>query len=436
MSAPEPDKRIRALGKLPRIAPHCSRLRVHLEDQDREAEMRMLPEGAGEEHRRVFDQELEELLGLDHPSFLPVLETGVSRERPYYLVPLREYVPLARRRKEERFSVEERCLVARALSAALAEAHQRRMILGPPSPVVLAWERLKPQLTFAHHRVPAEVKALPLAEGSPGGLERPVPANDVFHWAYFSYWLITRGQFPYKGSGPPRPLRAVVPELAPDLAQVIDAALARDPALRPAHGVEVLAVLLRRPANRAATPEPAGEDDATEVIQLDLKALRGEGAIPELGFSGVRPPVSPTHQEAEAGGDLPMPAPRLVAAALLLALLVGGLLALAGGGSGEPVPGGDGRVHDASRPPPPGKDPFLRLLLGKREVSPADFPRLHRMATKLADLGRLPGEGLDLEALRALGPRAETDLPGAARGLELWLEDLRAVSGNTTGEES
>lgn len=426
------EKRFRVLEQLPRVSAHSLRYRAEQLDTRREVELRLLPEDAEAEHQRQFRKEVEELLRLDHPAFLPVLDTGESRESPFYVVPLREYVPLARRRNDENFSVEERCLVVRALAAALAAAHRQSILLRPPSPVTLAWDPGTPRLCFVHHRYTEPVKALPLGEDFPASIDRRSPSSDVFHWGLFSYWLITKGHFPYQGGGPQRPIRKVVPELASELAQVIDASVSRDEALRPAHGVEVHLVLLRRRENRVpATGGSEGTlEDAQQEIQRSVQALHREGLIPELRWdlneSGIhaRPARKRTSPPVAAS---PSRLHLLLLGAVIAAALVGGLwMVVPRRSRAVPSPS-----PTAASPPAPGPtidprtDPFLRSLLRETKVDEGNVLRILRLAGRLKEMGRLPPElatALDVEAVRAILRR---DPAGACDVLEEWLDEAR-----------
>lgn len=435
------EKRFRLRGELPRVSPHALRFRAEHADLDRQVEFRILPEDASDEDRQVFEREVSELARLDHPSFLPVLDAGASRGRPFYVVPLREEaLPLARRRNDERFSIEERCLVARALAAAYAEAHQRRIVLGAPSPVLLTWDRLQPRLAYVHHRATAAVKALPLPEGAPEGLVRWTPAGDVFHWGYFAYWCITRGKLPYASArGAQKPIRSVVPELAPDLAQVIDASVSRDEALRPEHGLQVWAVLLRRPANRAGdggggsgAGGGSGDDTAESVRQVrqSIDDLRTQGDLPEIAFhSGVhsrRPAAVPTSAPEARSLDL-----RLLGGALVAAMGLGLLVALGGPGPSPEPPQPAAAPSSGPRYASPAKDPFVKLLLAYRQVAPKDFGRLFAIAERLRAAGRLPEEGGGGDRLAGIKEVHTRDPVQGAEALERWIEDLREVVGKS-----
>ena len=94
---------IRTLNRLPPHAKHCLRYRASQLTVMREVEMRLSPPDPDEKTLRIFQDEGRELSLLDAPWFLPVLEAGTFRDRPFYLVPLRRYPSLAEAIEDPRF---------------------------------------------------------------------------------------------------------------------------------------------------------------------------------------------------------------------------------------------------------------------------------------------------------------------------------------------
>ncbi len=445
-SDPGPDKtavekRLRLEEELARFSPHAQRLRAVQLAYDREVECRFVPEGGPESHRELFLAELEDLLDLDHEAFPTVLEGGSSRGRPYYLVPLRDHVPLARTAKSPDFEVAERCRVVRALASAMAAAHRTGIALGAPSPITLAWDRARGRLCYVHHRFPEQVARLPLPERATSELKpdaAPSPHADVFHWANLAYWLLSKGKFPYSGKAPQVRIHKVVPELSPDLAQVVDAALALEPGARPANLLEVEAVLVSRPTDLLSGPEEAVDRSGVHsaaLIQQSVTELKVAGRVE------APPPRRRARRPVLPEEDLALPvdpfrlARRLAPVALGTCVLAGALLVF-GGGSGPEEISADRPVDLPGSPASPSrnladmvKDPYVQLLIRRTRVDARDFSRIHGLMSRLAHQGRLPTGLGAADRLKALQDQSATDLPAAVKGLEALLADLRAELG-------
>ncbi len=431
-------KQIKLLRALPGLVPYAARFLAQQLMLDREVEMRLLPETADEAGRERFLTELKELLVLDHPAFLPVMENGITRGRPFFVVPSRDDPTLATLGADPGFDLEARVRAVRSLAQAMAAAHAAGLFLGPVAPQLVAWNRSRSQVQFVHHRSDGAFDPAML-ESTPADVRPPAPPSaraDVFHWANLAYWLLTSGRRPWAGRSQPLPIRVPVPNLGRDLAHGIEACLAEDPELRPEHMGEVEALLEAAAENVVPDEEIPLEASGTipvERMGANLRRLREAGKVAAAPVTRAIPvPVLEERDIVE--GPIPRAAsvPRPVAG---LALGVVGLLVLAGLAR---VPGaisaalrraGNTRPAATGSPkaPPPlgGTDLYLRFLAGREQVTPTSFRGTWRVVRGLETQKALPERLRDGKRLLAMLEQFGTAPEVACRALEEYLAELR-----------
>lgn len=431
--------------RLPTFSPHCLRFQARRRDSSEQVEMRMLPEEASEEDRRTFLEELEDLVNLDHPAFYPVLDYGTTRGRPFYVAEFRQPEALWRQLRSTEFPLDVRALMARSLANAFAVAHDLELCLGPPSPVCVAWNPMLRQLGYVHHRTTPKVAPLPYSDGAPQK-EVPrgswTPASDVFHWAYFTYWLLTSGKLPFVGKGPGVPIRTHVPNLEREFAHVVDGCLMRQPALRPQNMSEVTSVLDTIERNSIPEGEELTEHSGTvpqEKIKRSIEKLKKDGRL-RVPTRTKRIQLKIDDSELEVAG-LPLSgrARQAIIGACVACVLLGIVgVGFFGWGSGDPEPPprptatrtpGPGPTRKAPRPTraprlAPGE---LGKVAAIQEVSPKAFSGIWRRLKGLQEKGLLPEELQAREKLERLTGSFWKDREKGCRELEGFLEELRVA---------
>ena len=467
--------RYRLVEKLPARVPYLRSARAFQSHLEREVELRVLRGGTSEADTALFFDEVRELAALDHRGFLPILGDLALEGRPCYVVPMRTHPSLAElvQAGDDEFSTEARGRAVRSLAAALSAMHLKQLILGPVRPELIAWNREDGGAYFVHHK--------PLPDDWKRGLlrhtpleERPEdygPADDVFYWGLLSFWLLSRGQHAY-GAGPEdlRPIRRLAPEVAPNLAMVVEAALCWERGGRPQAGPELVSVLEMDPGN-VADPDPGGESllDMGRVsaeVRRKVELLRSSGKIPmpsqpapdegagdrdeELrnddSLVGVAFDLGRLRDEARrhglgtggssddrAGGSR---AWRLGVTVLVVAGV--GLGAFLGrGGEAPPAPaaspsasaegpGGTSR-REPTRPPRVGHAPveLKELLAYRQDILPEDFEAIWRKLQALVVAEKLPQGLNDGRRLMRLYVRYRRQPAEACRELQEWIQAIR-----------
>jgi serine/threonine-protein kinase len=284
--------------------------------------------------RSRFDREARAAAALSHPNICAVYDYGEAEGKPFMVL---EYLPngsLEERLKAGPLADDETMRIATELAAGLAHAHARGLVhrdLKPANVLFDVEERAK----IADFGIARMADNLGLTEagtvlgtasyispeqaaGQPAG-----PASDVYSFGVILFRMLT-GRLPFVSTNAmelvrmhrddePPAVADVRPDVPPRLESITSAALAKDPADRPADGAALLRELRGDPGDATivaapgAFPPPA-ETDATQVL---------------------RP-------AAAAGARRRLPVVPLVIA--LVVLLGGGValaLALSGGGRGD-----------------------------------------------------------------------------------------------------
>ncbi|HET7567312.1 MAG TPA: serine/threonine-protein kinase, partial [Gaiellaceae bacterium] len=230
-----------------------------------------------------FQREARAVAALAHENVTQVFDCGEEGDRPYMVL---EHLPGGT--LEERLTPGEPLppadaeAVTTGIAAGLAHAHARGVVHRDLKPAnVLFDEEGRPKLAdfgiarraAAEHTLTeagtvigtASYLSPEQAAGEPAG-----PASDVYSLGVIAFLLLT-GRLPFVSddamelaamhrSTPPPPLGPLAEGVSPSLVAFTEAALAKDPAARPADGAAALAVLAR-----GATP-PTPATMATQVL--------------------------------------------------------------------------------------------------------------------------------------------------------------------------
>src|SRR3954454_1188293 len=253
-----------------------------------------------------FEREARAVAALAHPNVMQLYDYGEDHERPYMVL---EYVPggtLEERLAEangEPLPDEESRLIAAGVAAGLAHAHARGVVHRDLKPAnVLFDEEGRPKLAdFGIARMAAGEGTLTeagtvlgtaayispeQAMGSPA-----TPASDVYSFGVMLYRMLT-GRLPFESNNPmdlvalhrdkePPPITDFREDAPALLESAATAALAKDPADRPADGAALLAAL-GVPAGYSTTMTGTAfaDPDATSVLPVAAVAAAAEAASP------------------------------------------------------------------------------------------------------------------------------------------------------------
>jgi len=291
--------------------------RAHDDTLDRTVALKLLAPAADLER---FRREARAVASLQHEHVMRVFDYGEDEAGPFIAL---EWLPggtLEERLRSGTLPGAVARGIATGIAAGLAHLHERGFVHRDLKPAnVLFDEEGRPKLAdFGLARSTAGPGTLTEAgtvlgtaayispEQASG--EPATPASDVYSFGVLLFRMLT-GALPFVAadalalvdmhrSRPAPKVRSVNPTAAPELATLADAALAKDPAVRPADGAALLAALGAAPVGVA----PTVDTEATRVIPAP-------------------PPAAPEHRSRR--GAL------AIALALLLLACLGGLLAWA-----------------------------------------------------------------------------------------------------------
>lgn len=409
-------------------------------------EVRMAEEPGREGVAEELVREMVELAALDHPSFPPVLERGLSQGRYYYAVPLRTHHPLVDQVRDAGFPLRDRGRVVLALVSALSALHLKGILPPPLDSRELGWDPEIGVLRFRHHRLRAGGFD-PFGTLLPQDWKDPTPANQVRQWAALSYWVLTRGKAPFEG-GEEVPLRGRVRRVHLDLAHLVDICLFGAEDERPGNGPELAALVQLLPGPIAVPGGGPGGGDPPEDarskldVSRSLADLRQQGKIPRVveAFEGqlgsLRDRLGEVDLPSLPGLEglgwerLSRPSPAwLVVGGLGLLLLL--WLAFREPG-GEPPPVRVGRTDLGAlgvSAEDLRSDPYLERLAKMRSVTRSEFSEVFGLLRTLGIQGRLPASLRDPARLVEIHKQFQSDPDAACGALEGMLDELRELRG-------
>ncbi len=359
-----------------------------------------------------FQREAQLLASINDPGIVQIYDVGSADEGQYYVAELIRGESLARRLARGPLTSDEAAALAAQLCHALARAHADRIV----------HRDVKPQnvlISEAGQVKVGDFGVARLAQGSSGGVAASVagtprymapeqarggpvtPATDVYGVGVVLYEMLA-GRPPFTGetaielalahvSDPPPPLPTAI---APELAAIVERALAKAPADRFGDGAEMAAALERAaPATRGTAPSPstAANGSSRAGTPATPAAATGSPRIEE-----GRPPVGEEATPAATRiGDPrgprrnvnPSERRQRIALFALAALIIAGLLAAG-------VALAPGHVH-------------VPLLTGRGE-RPADAALSH--AGLHAAVARRYSDSIPAGTVIAQAPRAGTSV--------------------------
>ena len=272
---------------------------AHDDELERRVAVKMLAPSAD---RARFEREARAAAALSHPNICSLYDYGESDGRPYMVL---EYLPngsLEERLKDGALPDAETLRLATEMAAGLAHAHERGLVHRDlkPSNVLFDGEDRAKIADFGIARMggsgtlteagtvlgTASYISPEQASGQPAG-----PASDVYSFGVILFRMLT-GRLPFVSTNAMELVRMHRDDPPPSVADFRDdaparleslaaAALAKDPADRPADG----SALLRELRGRGAK---GGKDDATMML--------ASGALPSASdatqvLRPVRPPL-------------------------------------------------------------------------------------------------------------------------------------------------
>jgi serine/threonine-protein kinase len=283
--------------------------------------------------RARFEREARSAAALSHPNICSVYDYGEADGKPFMVL---EYLPngsLEERLKAGPLTDDETVRIATELAAGLAHAHARGLVHRDlkPANVLFDVEGRAKIADFGIARMADNVGMTEAgtvlgtasyispeqAAGQPAG-----PASDVYSFGVILFRMLT-GRLPFVSTNamelvrmhrdePPPAVADVRPDVPPRLESITTAALAKDPAARPADGAALLSELR------------GDADDATIIA--------APGAFPPPATAEATQVLRPA-AAARTRRRLPV-VPLIIALVVLLGGGVALALALTGGGDG------------------------------------------------------------------------------------------------------
>ena len=247
-----------------------------------------------------FEREARAAAALSHPNICSLYDYGESEGRPYMVLEYLEGGSLEDRLRGGPLADGNAVRIATEIASGLAHAHERGLVHRDlkPANVLFDSEGRAKIADFGIARLhgagtlteagtvlgTASYISPEQAAGDPAG-----PTSDVYSFGVILFRMLT-GALPFVSSNamelvrmhrddPPPGVADVRPDAPARLARVADAALAKDPARRPADGAALLAALRDGGADATILVPPASTQ-ATQVIQRDLQAARARRALP------------------------------------------------------------------------------------------------------------------------------------------------------------
>ena len=331
MSTPEKIGKYQIVGKLGQGA-MGEVFRAHDPVLNRDIALKRISAGldADETVRRRFLREAQVVASLSHKNIVIVYELGFEGDQAFMAMELLEGKDLKHAIATRKMSLDEKVSVMEQTAEGLAYAHAREIIhrdLKPANIHILPGDKVK-VMDFGLTRMPgSDMTSTGTVMGTPHYMspeqvrgQKADARSDVFALGCIFYELLS-GKKPFDAESmhgvlfkvmqeEPAPLAELIPGLPPVLMQVVERALAKDPAERFQNSAELLAAL------RQARGALAGGRELER------------GADPQRTAMG-RPGVRPTTDRGSRSVTRPAPPPvRRGGGATLVIGIVVGLLVL------------------------------------------------------------------------------------------------------------
>ncbi|MBX3217017.1 MAG: protein kinase [Labilithrix sp.] len=332
------------------------------EDLDREVAVKVLSSVVDvEPHRRRFLREARLAARLNHPNIASIHEVGDSDGRRYIVMELLEGRTLRALMNERRLTTDESLSIARDVARALARAHAgdvthrdvkpENIFITTPAPGVMLAKVLDFGLAhdeLTRRRTDDEDTATDLtgpgeACGTAGYLA-PEQARgaavdvraDVFSCGAVLYEMLT-GERAFDGRNQlarmlavvkqePEALRSRLPDVCPEVEELVERCLAKDPAARYADGSELLAALEQalRTSLMSSSPELPVSESAPRPPASGPSAAAAAPGGPARSVSAETPAPSTRGEHApslDARAPLQRRWPMFAAAGVAVAAL-------------------------------------------------------------------------------------------------------------------
>jgi eukaryotic-like serine/threonine-protein kinase len=306
-----------------------------------------------------FAREARTLARVNHDGIVQIYDVGQSDDSPYYVAELMEGGSLADRLAQGPLAPDEAADIALQLSRALAHAHREHVVhrdVKPANILLGAQGRVKiGDFGVARLADGSSHGAAATAVGTPRYMspeqargEGVTAASDVYGVGVVLYEMLS-GRPPFTGNSavevavrhlndPPPPMPDSVP---PQLAAVVDRALAKEPGDRYPDGAAMADALAAIPsavlrASPVAPAPPPSKDAATNVLPTAMTNVAATNVV-DRGAAATRvaPPPAPPPRKQRAGA---VRRRRIIAVLALVVLLIGLVALLTGGSAKTQVP--------------------------------------------------------------------------------------------------
>ena len=289
--------------------------RAHDPVLDRDVAVKRISAGldADDMVRKRFEREARSAANLNHPNIITVYELGIEGEQLFMAMELLNGIDLKLAVSQRKMSLEDKLDVTEQICEGLAFAHAHDVVhrdLKPANIHLLPGGKVK-IMDFGLARMSgSDMTSTGTVMGTPHYMSpeqvrgaRADSRSDVFSLGCVFYELLT-GRKPFDAESmhavlfkvlqeEPPPVLELAPGLAPVLAQVVDKALAKDPAERFQSAGDMLAALRRA---RLSTAAGRGHERAPDLDRtIAAPAARNPPKAVERvasSRSGSRPPAS------------------------------------------------------------------------------------------------------------------------------------------------
>lgn len=391
-----------------------------------------------------FIAEARAVTRINHPNVVDVYDFGRTDDNIlYYTMELLEGRDLETVIQEQgRFDVRGLQPYLEGICAGLQAAHDKGVVhrdLKPANIFVIDCEPLwvkildfgiakiiagdfsKPQLTGSGVVMGTPYTMAP--EQAAGLPERIGPHTDIYSLGVIMYWMLA-GQPPFRDEPAPvilarhikeapPPLRLAAPEVSPELSQLVERCMAKEPMERPSSAALVLREFIRSVEGRTAggttydrqlphksRRKPSRKREPSVIIEPAIRAEARRTGPPRAlrPSTGPRPRTPTTLQQAasEVVDSLVRTAPRSPVTWALIGGGAGGLIVILllalgyrGEHGGSLAPASYGEVPTAAEPPQQDSDPGSeQAQAGQRKpatarLSRGDTPTLHRVSIEV-----------------------------------------------------